>query len=399
MNEMNLKYWDLPKELALLIDLSVQRKVQIPAQLDWDRFDRLLSQHRIQPLLIRGLRQLGADLPGELDRYLAQQNQFAVQSMERIQALAAINAAFSDAGIRMISMKGPLLSVELYGDPSMRTSRDLDLMVDAGDLDRAEKILLDMGYRPEEHLYLKTPRRRKFYSAIEHEKHRVYLRGEICVEVHWQSDYQRQQSFQGLWERRAQRQLLGREIAVMGRDDRYPALIIHAAEHGFLRLRWLLDLYELQKKPEFSWEHVFSLMEAQGLGAMLLETMLVMYRLDLPGLPDVGCGRFRLTKIDGGICLEVDDALAGTADRAVKLCDAVYPLLLRHVKSTDTEWKAYDRLQPNAVYGKTPLQWLLTILGPTELEYALIDLPDRWFWLYFLIRPINWIRRKILGGK
>lgn len=398
MKERFFERWQLPRELRFLLDIALQQRVEVPSDLDWDYFDRLVSQHRIQPLLIRGLRQFGSLCPPELGKYRGQQNKYAMQSMERIRALAEVNGAFADAGIRMISMKGPMLAMELYGDPSMRTSRDLDLMVAESDLDRAEEILLQMGFQREWHLYAATPMRRKFYGIVENEKHRVYNRGEICLEVHWKSDFQTRRSFDECWLRREERQLLGRSIAVMGADDRYPALIIHAAEHGFLRLRWLLDLYELQKKPDFSWERVFRIMEAQGLGAVLLETILVMYRLDLPGLPDADCGRFRVRKTDSGVELETD-ADQEIAVRAAGLCDAVYPLLLRPVSPTEPEWKDYERLLPNAVYGKNAMQWVLTVLGPTELEYELIDLPDWLFWLYFIIRPINWVRRKLFGGK
>ena len=229
----------------------------------------------------------------------------------------------------MISMKGPMLAMELYGDPSLRTSRDLDLMVAQEDLDRAGEILTGMGYEREMHSYDSTPMRQKFYRMVEHEKHVVYNKGDICIELHWQSDYQRTQSFPELWARREERQLLGRPIALMGHDDRIPALIIHAAEHGFLRLRWLLDLYELQKKPGFSWERAYALMDAQGLGVVLLETMLVMYRLGLPGLTDLECDYFSLKRCENGLRLEARDA-----ERAAKLSDAVLPLLLRHVRAT-----------------------------------------------------------------
>ena len=394
MNQVFLEYWELPGELRLLLDISLQQAVQVPEGIDWDYFDRLVSQHRIQPLLIRGLRLFGGDCPPELAKYRPQQSRFMKQSMERIQALAAINAAFSDAGIRMISMKGPMLAMELYGDPSLRTSRDLDLMVAQEDLDRAGEILTGMGYELEFHNYSSTPLRLKFYCMVDQEKHRVYNKGDICIELHWKSDYQREQSFAELWERREERQLMGRPVALMGADDRYPALIIHAAEHGFMRLRWLLDLYELQKKPGFSWERVFGLMEAQGLGCLLLETLLVMHRLDLPGLTDVRCKDFSLTRSDAGICLEAHDI-----DRAVMLCNGVYPLLLRQMKHADKEWQAYDRLLPGNIFSRTVLQWLLAALGPTKQEYDLIDLPDWLFWLYFIIRPINWVRRKLFGGK
>ena len=384
LSEVYLDDWKLPRELELMLKLCMRQPAEIPEDLDWETFDRLVSQHRLQPLLIRGIRHHGGELPGELTKYRAMQGKITAASMARLQALHAVNSAFSDAGIRLISMKGPLLSVELYGDPSLRTSRDLDLLVAEEDLARAGAILRDMGYVLEEHLITSTPRRRKFYQRIENEKHEVYNRGEICMELHWKGDYQTEESFDELWERREERQLMGRPITVQGADDRYPALITHAAEHGFMRLRWLLDLYELQYKPGFDWDHVYSLMASRGIGEIPLLALLVMHRLALPGMEELILPELKQ---------ETD------LQKAVALCDRVLPLLLREVKPAESEWKAYDRLLPNAVYGRTKWQWLLAFLGPSQYEYELIDLPDGLFWMYFLIRPVNWLWRKLFGGK
>ena len=74
-------------------------------------------------------------------------------------------------------------------------------------------------------------------------------------------------------------------------------------------------------------------------------------------------------------------------------------MLLQEHQTGDPECKAYDRLLPTAVYTRTPLRTFLGIVGPTTYEFELIDLPDWLFWLYFIIRPINWVWRKLLGGK
>ena len=94
MNQVFLEYWELPRELRLLLDISLQKASPVPEGIDWDYFDKLVSQHRIQPLLIRGLRPFGGDCPPELAKYRPQQGRFVKQSMDRIQALAAINTAF-----------------------------------------------------------------------------------------------------------------------------------------------------------------------------------------------------------------------------------------------------------------------------------------------------------------
>ena len=122
-----------------------------------------------------------------------------------------------------------------------------------------------------------------------------------------------------------------------------------------------------------------------------------MHRLGLSELEDVAWEGFRLTKESGGIRIEAENE--SDLRKAIALCDRVLPLLIRQRKPDDPEWRAYDRLLPNAVYGRTKWQWLLAFLGPTKYEYELIDLPDGLFWMYFLIRPFCWLMRKLFGGK
>lgn len=397
MSEVYLDNWQIPGELRLMLELSLRKAEEIPGGLDWTYFDALVSQHRLQPLLIRGIRQYGAEVPGELAKYCAMQGKFTASSMARIQALYTVNRAFADAGIRLISMKGPLLSMELYGDPSLRTSRDLDVMVAQKDLDRAEEILLRLGYVPEENPFHKTPLRRKYYSRIEPEKHRVYNLGDICLELHWRGSFQKEDSFDALWERREEQPIFGRKIAIMGTADRYPALIIHAAEHGFHRLRWLLDLYELQKKPAFSWETVYAQLSDQGLGALLLETMLVMHRLRLPGLEDVVFGGIRLTHQADGLCLALREELCKEGKLALQLTEAVYPMWQSEAVWADPRHRIYDKLLPTSLIQKSLLQKFLINFGPSVYDLELIDLPDWLFWLYFIIRPFHWLQRKLTG--
>lgn len=400
MIEMQLEHWQLPAQLQLALDIALRKPVQIPADTDWSAFDASVRQHRIQPLLIRGLRNLDRETLEQhsaLNNYRGMQNKYTMDSLNRMKALAQIGRVFSDAGIPMISMKGPLLAMELYGDPSLRTSRDLDVLVPQANLAQAGELLRSLGYTMEENPFHRTPLRKKYLNLIELEKHEVYQKGEICVELHWKDNFQAEQSFDTLWASREEQMLLGQRIAVMGAADRYPALIIHAAEHGFLRLRWLLDLYELQKKSNFSWEKTYTQMCSQGVGELLIETLMVMYRLDLPGLADVSWDGFSLARKDGGIRLRLSDAMAEHARKARSLCDAVYPLLLREVLRTEQDWKDYDRLLPTCMVHKTFLQTVLLICGPSLHELELIDLPDALFWLYFLIRPFHWLWRKLTG--
>ena len=63
MSEVYLDNWQIPGELRLMLELSLRKAEEIPEGLDWTYFDALVSQHRLQPLLIRGIRQYGAEVP------------------------------------------------------------------------------------------------------------------------------------------------------------------------------------------------------------------------------------------------------------------------------------------------------------------------------------------------
>lgn len=399
MNEMLLSFWELTPEQRLMLDIVLRRNPEVPEGLDWDAFDASVRKHRLQPLLIRGLKSMESGVVEgypALKRYRGMQNQYSMESFQRLQALAQVNAALADAGVRMISMKGPLLAMEAYGDPSLRTSRDLDVMVPEAELHRAGEILAELGYVPEESLFHKTPLRRRYYGFVDAQKHEVYQKNDIVLELHWKSDFQTEDSsFDALWDRRQEQMLLGRSIAAMGTEDRYPALVIHAAEHGFHRLRWLLDLYELQKKPGFSWEQLHGQMSRQGLGVLLLETLMVLYRLDLPGLQDLAWEGFRLSRREDGILVTASESLCAEMNRAWELSEAAYPLWEEEIAWGDPRQREYDRLLPVSLVQKSLWLRLLGAVGPSRYELELVDLPDWLFWLYFLIRPFSLLWRKL----
>jgi hypothetical protein len=51
------------------------------------------------------------------------------------------------AGVRAVSLKGPLLAQRIYGDPAVRPSGDIDLWVAPADFARALGVLAEAGYR------------------------------------------------------------------------------------------------------------------------------------------------------------------------------------------------------------------------------------------------------------
>jgi hypothetical protein len=135
-------------------------------------------------------------------------------------------------------------------------------------------------------------------------------------------------------------------------------------------------------------------MRAQNLGELLLETLIVLYRMQLPGLQDLSFGGVELVQEADGIFLRLEDRLAEEGRRAVALSEAAYPLWHRECAWGDPRQRDYDRLLPVSLIRKTPVQKLLLACGPSRYELELVDLPDWLFWAYFLIRPLAWLWRR-----
>jgi hypothetical protein len=59
---------------------------------------------------------------------------------------ARLAEALAGAGVRALSLKGPLLAAEAHGDIGLRQTSDIDLLVPAERLDDAARVLCEQGY-------------------------------------------------------------------------------------------------------------------------------------------------------------------------------------------------------------------------------------------------------------
>jgi hypothetical protein len=149
----------LPHEqLVLLVAGTTARRRAQAAQLRelvervaWDAVLAELVLQRLVPLL-------GARLLEVAGRFAAPAFAAAVeaemQASRRAGALMELTtlrvaAALETAGIANVPLKGPLLARSLHGDPGMRFSRDIDVLVAREDLRRAAAALEPLGWRPE----------------------------------------------------------------------------------------------------------------------------------------------------------------------------------------------------------------------------------------------------------
>ena len=128
-----------------------------------------------------------------------------------------INKLCNENRIPLLFLKGPVLAKELYGDLSLRTSSDLDVMIPIHKLGKMEELLQNSGYVKDE--YIETVLsdwkwRHHHFTYIHPEK-------EVKVEVHWRLNPGpgKEPSFSELWERKSISILTKNELYFLGKED------------------------------------------------------------------------------------------------------------------------------------------------------------------------------------
>ena len=113
--------------------------------------------------------------------FAAQERKLFVTTSLVIEVSAWCIELLRAAGVRAATYKGPAMAVQLFGDPVVRPSSDVDLLVAPDDLPRARAALVAAGLRPAERYPDWYERRWHYHELLlgtpEH--------GSLPVELHW----------------------------------------------------------------------------------------------------------------------------------------------------------------------------------------------------------------------
>ncbi|MCZ2257310.1 nucleotidyltransferase domain-containing protein [Sporosarcina sp. G11-34] len=240
----------MPKELTLLIEMlktTNEDNIQLTndeflKEIDWDHFLQLTMYHRVYPLIYLKFKDLESTyIPSFVIQTLEQEYKKNTYEMLKLSGeMGYISELFRESNIRSLFLKGPVIALDLYGDVSLRTSKDLDILISINDLDKAREVLLNYGYERQELPILlgKMPTKDETYF---HPQKRVIL------EIHWKlHDYSpKEPNFEELWNRKRIKKLGNYPIHFMGKEDLFLYLVAHGGKHGWFRLRWLLDIHQI----------------------------------------------------------------------------------------------------------------------------------------------------------
>jgi hypothetical protein len=145
------------------------------------------------------------------------------------ETLKGMLADFHRAGLPVIALKGPCLAERLYGDASLRTCYDLDLLVRRGDVASTEQLLTELGFSPNGHA---------------DDYHQPWGRNAFNLELHHNVENPHAFDFDvdAAWERASRSEFHGAPVWLFAPADELLYLCLHAVRHRFERLCLILDL-------------------------------------------------------------------------------------------------------------------------------------------------------------
>jgi hypothetical protein len=210
---------------------------------DWTEVERRASAHGLVPWLARALPLADGASSDAHAPLIASANASAGRTLAQVRRLGEVVGALANVGVTALPYKGPVLSLQLYGDLALRQSVDLDLVVpfDAYDVARAALVRHDLpprrGHSP-----------RQEHTLFAWLGHAPFGKGDDFVELHWRFADRRfpfTLDARDALRRAQQRRIAGRMLPLMAADDLLAVLSMHAARHLFERLEWVSGVTRL----------------------------------------------------------------------------------------------------------------------------------------------------------
>jgi hypothetical protein len=356
----------------------------IAASPDWAEYLRLVDWHRTPALSCAALKRLASvPVPTSVQQVLQKGGDACrIQAMRHCMRLAEILKALNRAEIPVMPLKGPLLSLDLYGDVGLRQSRDLDLMVRSVDISQARTCMESIGWRLEDSCTSLTPRQWGILLIQEHHLGFVHSQAKDLLELHWRNFCDAPGQAAARWEKSTTVVWQGSSYQVMHPIDRLLYLCIHGGRHTWFRAKWLGDLARLHALGQMDWTEVFHQAREAGQEQVLLWGLRLLqegYALPLPEPPE--CPRKALPSylLKGSLHALKEHKETGIHGIVSFFRERIYLARYNWLVLPQQRWRD-----------------LGVKFFCTRLDFQIIRLPDRFFWGYVPLRPFLLIWRQVL---
>ena len=277
-----------------------------------------------------------------------------------------------------ILLKGVELSHRLYGDPSLRFSKDIDILIwDKDKISGLVNDLIKIGWSLKEENWISEGPRQKWLLNLTSDISMKHPNGAL-VEIHWNLDpflfnLNDSKTKSILLKNISQFYFYNRRIKVLSPELELIYLIIHGSRHAWFRLKWLVDILH------------FPLDKLDLLKFKKLQNELGICHL-FPHVKDL---IFDIFKENWNVETQnVNDFLYRSSMRQI---------LNEEPNSTPNFREFLNLLIHNSYLIRKPagiLKMLVRIIGvrPNDIK----EVNFRFYWMYFFYRYISLIRRKFM---
>ena len=269
---------------ALKPDPDTDKLVQLAAEgLNEDGLLTICRDHGILLIVNESLKEVAQQIFSVkgLESWRSAVAANTLHSLEMHRELQQLISLFDEADLPAMPFKGPTLSERLYGDPLLRMSADLDLLVPREHVASMVDLLIKVGYlaefdRGDLERWLK-PNARYFHCGLVSEN-RKWL-----VEIHWSL-------FAG-WRKTHLPKSSGTERFPGGVGDVIETLLYlckHGAHHWWIELKWVVDIDRcVRATHDLDWEELFT--RAGERGCLRVVCLALVFAQQVCGLefPDV----------------------------------------------------------------------------------------------------------------
>jgi hypothetical protein len=346
---------------------------------DWDTLILLCEKQGVLPLLYQAINTTPGDLipsaalEGLRSRFAAH----ALHSLQLQKEQRRLIGLLSAASIPVIPFKGPVLAEEVYGDCTLRSFVDLDLLLPVEWAWEGVQILIDQGYDAG----FAVPRKR-WAGLLKTENHLTlhHCRQERIVEVHWRLfhpmyglPFPLPQHWAELQDGREGRLTWAETLVV---------LCAHGTKHGWSQLKWLADIDRLVRNgTAVRWDQALALARrAKSQRALLLGLNLSRQLCATP------LGTEVIAKIEKDrVVMQLTENVMDGLFSVRKCPGQAFQGYAFYLKTRDNAGDKFSQV----------LRWLFY---PRLADWQLFRLGDAWHALYFVERPMRMIWKWIIRG-
>jgi hypothetical protein len=261
----------------------------------------------------------------------------------------------------------------LYGDVGMKASLDLDILIPKAYFTAAWEALELLGFNTD-FSYVLSPKQKKYLLNSFH--HLTFINGSARVELHWEINTNRHltgRPNEEYFQKAVAINIADKTIQTLRPDHLTEYLAIHGSYHAWYRLDWLYDFSFAVSANHESISFISENMHRASLGIIFNQSITLSHLLFGNPIPEGTQNTPSLIRI---------------------------PLKEIVNSSENAKHKGLSRITQKIYLFKLKKSWkyrlhVFSVLSTNQGNWKMLQLPDRLFFLYFILRPFLYLAQII----